>query len=1032
MSELRLYLFGAPRLERNGQSIKIDTWKALALLAYLALNEREHSRAALATMFWPEQDEARARSSLRRALWTIRQALATDDLNGDKQTVTFHSTALVVDVCQFQSLVAAPPSTTHHEPTEIAPQLQAAVKLYQADFLAGFTLPDCPTFDEWQFFSAEQLRRTLADVLQQLIDWCSTRGDYATALEYARRWLALDPLHEPAHRLLMQLYTWAGQQSAALRQYEACRRLLEQELGARPEEATSQLYATIRSNHLAPPTSPETAFAPTRTPAPTSPLSAPHNLPRLLTPLLGRALELVELDLLMFDRTERLITITGPGGMGKTRLALAVAERHLAAQRFRDGAYIVTLAAIDDAQAILPALIAVLGLASESNQASADARKQQVLDFLASKQMLLIFDNFEQVLEGRTLLIEILIAAPAVHLLVTARERLHLHNEQVYPISGLECPITIADQDAPALALFLRTAQRTQPRFEPDEQERMALVRICQLVRGMPLALELAAGWVHLLPPSAIAEALQTNLDLLAANVHDLPERHRSMRATFDTTWYLLAEDERRIFAQLSVFRGGFTRDAAQQVAGATLKQLSAIVEKSLIEHQRATDRYEIHELLRQYAQEQMLKSGEAANVQQRHAHYFLTLVENANRELHGPQQKMWLDRIDRELDNLRAALATALQQEPRTALALAAVLGPFWRRRFSSEGWQWLQAVLIAAPEPSPMRAKALMFAGSLARLHGDGVQARIWLEESVHFWRAQPDPDYLGQALRHLGWAYYSLDPSQSIVYFEESLALFRQLGHQQRVAQCLTDLAHLTHHVKASYAQAAAYAHESLGFMRKLGDQLGSANALMVLAELIELQGNYAESARLFNEAIDHFRLLDNKRGIIGGLVSLAENAWHRRAYNEACAQGEQALTLLEEVSGHQMELLLTWHFLGLATLDLGYQAQARELLQKSLRLANKRSNTRMIARCLAGLGGVDVSQGYAVRAARLLSAADAQFTQLPVFLTPADKTVYRQWIESARTQLDETVFSVTWAEGREMALEQAVDYALSNLV
>lgn len=1019
MSEWRLTLFGAPRLMRAGEFIKLDTWKAWALLAYLALHDQEHHRDALAALFWPEQGETQARGSLRRALWSLRQALGEDSFNGDKQTVRFHPPpGWVVDVQQFQQMVAAGSTTTPHTNDQIE-KLRVAVTLYGADFLAGFTLPDCPAFDEWQFFTAERLRRQLADALQQVMAWDSSRQAYPAAIEAAQRWLTLDPLHEPAHRRLMELYTWSGQPTAALRQYESCKRLLDAELGVPPEPETEQLYTAIRSNRL-PPAKPVSARVETNN-APAVAIPPRYSLPRPVLPLCGRMVELAELDLIMVDRGERLLTITGPGGMGKTRLALAVAERHLRAQRFRDGACFVALAAIDDPQAIVPALVNALGLSAEGSQLPVEARKRQVLDFLADKQMLLIFDNFEQVLEGRTLLGEILTAAPSVHLLVTARERLHLYDEQVYPISGLECPVTVADTDAPALALFLRTVRRSQPRFQPNAQEQQGLVRICQLVAGMPLALELAASWAHLLPLTAIADAIQTNLDLLEAQVADLPARQRSMRATFATTWQLLADEERIAFAQLSVFRGGFTRDAAEQVAGATLKQLNALMDKSLLEYRRTADRYVIHELLRQYGAEQLVNQGEATTVYRRHATYFLALVESANTELRGPRQKEQLDRIEGELDNLRAALTVTLQQDPPLALALAAALGPFWRRRYSSEGYRWVTAALNITAEPTPLRAKALMFGGSLARLNGERTQARAWLQESVAFWRIADDLDALAQALRYLGWAYYSVVPSQSIVYLEESLQLFRQLGNEQRIAQCLTDLSHLTRDATADYALATRYGNESLRFMRKFGDQLGIAHALLALAELTNLQGQYAEAIPMLTEAMDLFRLLNHKSGLASTLVALIETAWQRGAYQEAGRWGEQ---VLQEVGEQHTEARLLWHHLGLVDVSLGHPMRAQERFQKSLRLAYEPPNEKMIARCLAGLGGAALSQGDAVRAIRLLSAAYAQFAQLPPFLAPADQAAYQSWLTAARSQVSAEIFADEWKRGQTIAVDTLI--------
>lgn len=1028
MSELRLYLFGAPRLQREGKPIHIDTWKALALLAYLALADHEQHREVLATLFWPEQGEAQARGSLRRALWTLRQALDQNAFPGDKQIVRLQPPpGWVVDVHQFQTLLAAVTRTAAPATDEQLVKLRAAITLYRADFLAGFTLRNCPAFDEWQFFTADRLRRRLAEALQQLIDWESSRQDFWAASAAARQWVALDPQHEPAQRRLIQLYAWSGQHAAALRQYEECKRILATELGIAPDAETTQLYAALCRKRLMPPAPPTHVTALTSVAA-AVPTPAPHNLPRPLPPLVGRARELNELELLMVGGNERLITITGPGGMGKTRLALAVAERHLAANRLRDGAWFVPLAAIDDVEVIIPALANALDLTVEDNQSSAAARKRQVFDFLTDKQLLLIFDNFEQLLEGRTLLIELLAAAPAVHLLVTSRERLHLRDEQLYPLSGLACPATMNDVEAPALVLFLRLARRTQPHFAPNEAEQQDLVRICQLTAGLPLALELAASWVHLLPTRTLAAALQTNLELLVTTIHDVPTRHRSMRAAFATTWHLLTQEERRHLAHLSLFRGGFTRAAAQEVADATLRDLNVFVDQALIEYQRTADRYTMHELLRQYALEQLTAGGALADAQQRHAHYFLRLAEHADTELRGPQQKSWLDRLEAEIDNFRTALTAMLQQAPTIALALAAALGPFWRRRAITEGWHWLPAALAAAPLASPVRAKALMFAGSLARLNGAPAQARIWLEESVAFWRTQDDPDRLAQALRHLGWAYYSLDAKQSLHHFEECLGLFRRLGNQQRMAQCLTDLAHLIGEVKADFAQAAAYVSESLALMRVLGDQIGTADALLTLAEFMELLGDYVAATPLYLEALELYRLLGHQVGIGSSLVSLTENSWHCQAYLQARAYGEDALSLLQSLGGDVMSLLLTWHHLGLVELSLAQVARAQDCLEESLRLAYQRGHAKMIARGLAGLGGVAVAQQQWRTAVRRLSAACRHFEQAPPFLAPVDYSTYQSWIATARAHLDADRFTEEWARGQTMALDTVIQDAL----
>ena len=387
MSRLGLYLLGPPRLELDGEPVQIGRRKALALLIYLAVTRRRHSRDALATLFWPEYDQSSARADLRRTLSVLTRALGKEWVTADRETVgASQDTDWWLDVEQFRHLLAE--CTKHPHPSTEAcsgcvPVLEEAVGLYRDDFLAGFTLPDSPGFDEWQFFEAEGLRDELASVLERLVRWHASRGAYEPAIRYARLWLALDPLHEPAHRELMRLYAQAGQRAAALRQYGECERVLEEELGVRPEEETTRLYQAIKERQ-------NVSLVAAPTPIPSVPRK--HNLPVQPTSFVGREADLREIKERLRDPGCRLLTLVGPGGSGKTRLALEAGAAQVANNE--DGVFLVSLAPVRSMASIEPTVATALGL---SFQGAGDPR-ERLLSYLKEKSVLLILDNFEHLL----------------------------------------------------------------------------------------------------------------------------------------------------------------------------------------------------------------------------------------------------------------------------------------------------------------------------------------------------------------------------------------------------------------------------------------------------------------------------------------------------------------------------------------------------------------------------------------------------------------------------------------------------------
>ncbi|MCK6624068.1 MAG: AAA family ATPase [Anaerolineae bacterium] len=444
MAELKLYLFGSPRVELDQAPVDIERRKAMALLAYLAVSNQPHSRDALATLFWPDLDQQRGRAYFRRDLAALNTSLPGGWLSADRETVELNREAgLWVDTGQFQRLLAD--CQAHGHTSEIVcadclPLLTEAAALYTGDFLAGFTLRDSPEFDDWQFFQTEGLRQDLASALERLVRGLSSQGASEAALPHARRWVALDPLHEPAQQQLMQLYHQAGQSTAALRQYEEYAKLLDDELGLPPEEETTTLYEAIKAKRILKPflkirpepaskveVLTETRPQPPASLTPVEPAPPRHNLPAELSPFIGREAELGQLrQLLLHEPDCRLLTLVGPGGTGKTRLALAAAAALLEA--FPAGVYFVSLAPVGEPELIVSAIAEALAF----NFAGAADPKDQLRTYLREKHLLLLLDNVEHLISlpeaqrwgGAELLSDILQAAPRTSLLVTSRERL--------------------------------------------------------------------------------------------------------------------------------------------------------------------------------------------------------------------------------------------------------------------------------------------------------------------------------------------------------------------------------------------------------------------------------------------------------------------------------------------------------------------------------------------------------------------------------------------------------------------------------
>ena len=711
MSNLKLYLLGPPRLERDGVLLEFDTRKNVALIAYLAVTGESHSREMLITLLWPELEPSRARAGLRRNLSMLKKALGGEWLVVERETIgTDPSADFWLDMDQFQSLLMEWQGHDHPQ-TDICPDcltsLAEAVELYRGDFLKRFSLRDSSNFDDWQFFQTESLRQELAAALERLVGGHTVQGQYQAAIPHARRWLAIDPLHEPAHRHLMALYAWSGQRAAALRQYGECERVLDEELGVPPESETTQLFQAIKEQREIPWELPLDLPSPgdsLTTSVSSQPADRKHNLPAQPTPFVGREAELAELGRLLAEPDVRLVTILGAGGMGKTRLVLEAAEAQL--DSFTHGVFFVSLAPLQSADSIVPAVAKALDFSFyESSQPV-----QQLLDYLSRKDVLLVMDSYEHLLDGAGWVTEILKETELVRIMTTSRAKLNVQGEHLFTILGMDFPDTtpgLTDEDRSeestevnqydAIQLFLQAAHRVQPGFDLTAENRSHVIRICRLVEGMPLAILLAAAWLEMLSPAEIAAEIDKGIDLLESDLRDMPTRQRSVRAVFDHSWHLLSEHESKVFQALSVFRGGFTRQAARQVVSGSLSDLRSLVNKSLV-YRAPTGRYEMHEMLRQYAAEKLATSpADNERARDRHSAYYTVILGGQAGNLKGPQAQSALAEIEQESENAHAAWTWAVEHARLELLEqLMEALSPSicgagaTRRGKLPVGWPW------------------------------------------------------------------------------------------------------------------------------------------------------------------------------------------------------------------------------------------------------------------------------------------------------------------------------------------------------
>lgn len=809
--------------------------------------------------------------------------------------------------------------------------------------------------------------------------------------------------------------------------------------------------------------------------------SYPNNLPSQLTSLIGRNEELAEIERLLRQTHLRLLTLTGSGGTGKTRLALEVAADLL--RHFAHGVFFVDLAPVSDPDLVVSAIAQTLGI-TEASENLVGALKRHLRD----KEVLLLLDNFEQLLTAAPLVTELLATCHQLKVLVTSRALLHLHGEYEFPVQPLGVPDTASSQSVEALleyasiVLFTQRARAVKPDLEIKIETAQIVAEICTRLDGLPLAIELAAAQVKVLPPRAMLARLDNRLKLLIGGACDLPARQQTMRSTIAWSYDLLDEPEKKLFRRLAVFVGGFTLEAAEVVCNIAaenridiLQSVAALTNKSLLRQTEQPDgepRFMILETIREYAFEQLEASEETSTVRRQHANFFLELIERVEPELSGANQGIWLDRLETEHGNLRAALLWAREnEEVEVGSRIAGALGRFWlMHSYLSEGRERLAEFLaLTGPDARPeTRAKLLTSAATLAQNQGDYTAARSLFDESLAIWQEIGNKERIAASLTSLGWiAWRQSDYPAARALSQEGLVLNRKLGNKQGIAHSLNNLGFVAHH-EGDYATARCFHEESLSLRRELGDKRGIAFAQANLGWAIHKLGDYEQAANLLEEARALFKHLGDKQlfafssNILADVVqdqghgrqakTLLEESVHtcreigakyslavglrifgsvtnqQGEHQRAAALVSESLNIFREI-GDRYGAAFALCSLANITLDQGDNRSAESLLRESLILRNEIGDKHGIVECLTSLAGVAVAQAKMERASQIIGASDTLSASLEIKLSPAEQERYERNKELSRSGLSDQIVASAYKKGRAMTLQRAVAFALA---
>jgi predicted ATPase/DNA-binding SARP family transcriptional activator len=1023
---LGISLLGTFAVTRDGEAVPESAWrlrkaKTLVKLLALAPERRLHADQA-AELLWADREPAAARNNLHQVIFAARRALDSIGIDGrgrlelqEDVIALAPRDSVWIDVVAFEQAAAA----AREERTAAA--YRAALEAYQ-----GELLPE-DRYEEWTASrrgSLHELRLALGIELAEL----EAQIDQAAAIGRLRELLGEEPLHEPAHRALMRLYAGAGRRQEALAQFQELKRGLRREFADEPDDETRRLYQDILTRSLE--AEPDRRSAGNRRPA-----GEPSRLPQQLTSFIGRERELGELAGLLSNA--RLLTLTGTGGCGKTRLAF-----ELAGQRrgdFADGVWPVELAALGEPELLGPAVAQAL----DTRLASDRAPEVALAGHIGEREQLLLLDNCEHLVEPVAHLVEALLhRCPNLTVLATSREPLRVPGEVTWRVPSLSLPRlgdgSPADLQAESVRLFAARAGQAAPGFELDGENAAAVALLCHRLDGLPLAIELAAARVSVLTPAQIAERLDDSLDLLSAGSRTAVTRQQTLRATLAWSFDLLEADEQVLLRRLAVFAGSFGVEAAEDVCATeplrrseALTLLGRLIDKSLVhvEEGPGDRRYRLLETVRQYASERLQEAGERETFERLHRDWYLELAESDPTPAGDLPAQDRLLRLDLERDNLRAALATALADDPQTGLRLAVALWRFWLMRgYLAEGYRWLDALLLAAPEPTESRARALLAACLVGLRRGVHERLHEFGAESIEIFSELGDHAGMFDAVE-VATAYRTIVSGRQDI---EEL-----LGEHEALA--LDDLPTARPPMWAAHTRGIAawfrreYAPARQGFdaaLERCGELAAEQRpALWPLSYgFVSVEGEAGYPLALQEDTVIQARRVSSATAAAYILVNLAAGDRIEGEVERAGAQIEESLARFQRLGDGQGEAYAL-NALGNLARTGGDFERGRELLDRSLALREEvgdRRGSGITLGCLAVLlarsGDPDGGRASAERARLwfaenddLIGISAAEFGLTTVALCAGDRTDARAHLEAAAAVLEgiESTHQEGWA-------------------
>lgn len=973
MTQLALTLFGGfMAVTQNETMPHFPTDKARALLAYLALTP-DHAlrREMLAGLFWPEQPENLARQNLRQTLSRLRTSLDQAQpglgealLTVTRQMVELHGRHAPTDVVQFWEHTAAVEAHQHNALAECSAclvRLETAVTLYRrGDFLAGLSLPDAPAFEEWLRLQQERLYQRQLMTLDQLTAAYEQQRAFDAAYRYALWQIEIEPWREEAHRQIMRLLAGNGRRSEALAQYENCQQILQTELGVEPSPETRQLWQQIKTGALQPTGARRTQI---------------YHFPNQITPFIGREVVLAKILATLHDKNCRIISLIGPGGMGKTRLGIQIGQflaqgsppqdKSAAVPFYQDGAYFIALTAVTDSDLLITAIARGLGL----QLAEHVSPRQQLLSYLQNKEMLLVCDNFEQIVNGATLVVEIATTAPKVQVLLTSQQPLNVQGEHRFVIGGLA--YTAEGEASEAVQFFQRNARRVMPDFHLNAADMPSILALCRLLDGMPLALEIAAGWVRMMDCPAILRETQKSLDFLVSLLDGIPPRHQSVRAVLTRSWHLLPLNLQEALQHIALFANGFTLEAALTVMPElSMVDMSALLDKSLVTWQ-PDGRYHMHQLLRHFVQQQphsQEQQPHETRFRQRYCRYYLNFIAAHEAALRGQNPLQAIEIIQHDLDNVRQAWLWALTDELAAVLAISiSGLSRFYHLvGLFEEAAQRLLAAQTVVIKWVP--GEETLFIQAQLKIHtshflGQSGQYQLAIQQAQdaqNLAKQLNTPDLQAQAFSLEGeWWRYLNELDRARQCLDTATALYAAPSRSRGFAHTLNEIGHI-HLVHSQYDDALSVFSQARQIYATIDDQTEMSTTLGNIAEVYRIKADYSQALSYSQQALAVAETMGYKQAIVKISIVLGTIQMEQGDSELAHTTYQNALQLAQTI-GYMQGIIHGHICLGTIYLNLSKLDEADEWFRTAHLQAEEAGLQNLVAMVLAKQGIIYAHRG-----------------------------------------------------------------------